>query len=360
MSIPVPSVQQAAIIENAGPNGRVVIRDDVPVAEPGPDEILVKLAFTGVCGSELRALFAYSDYTPIAGHEGVGDVVRTGPGVDASLLGQRVGVKWLYSACGECSACVRGFANNCPRQRNTGRHVHGTLQQYVIADARYVTRVEGVPGEVAAPLLCAGLTMIGAVARLDEDATRIAATAAAASDYWVVISGSGGGLGHLGVQLAARVRGYRVIAVDSGAEKRDLSLECGADHFVDFDAEDVSARVHEITGGEGAHAVLVVSGSEDAFRAAPLLVRNMGLIVTIGLPRNDFEIPLSASLCSARALTVTGVAVGTEDQMRELLRLAAAGAIRPSITMMDFSDIPSIFEKLRTGAVTGRVVVRIP
>ena len=206
------------------------------------------------------------------------------------MMGQRVGIKWLYSACGKCTPCQRGFPNNCPKQQNTGKHVPGTLQQYAVADARYVTTItDDVSSEVAAPLLCAGLTMSGALSKLTD----------VAEDDWVVVLGAGGGLGHLGVQIASRLRRFRVIAVDTGIEKRELSLACGARHFVDFEVEDVEAVVRELTG-EGAAAALVVPESESAFALAPKLVRNMGTIATIGLPRNDYTIPISASLCSAR------------------------------------------------------------
>jgi propanol-preferring alcohol dehydrogenase len=114
-----------------------------------------------------------------------------------------------------------------------------------------------------------------------------------------VISGSGGGLGHIGVQIAARVKKLRVIAVDSGDAKRNLSLESGAEAFIDFKTEDVAARVLELTG-EGAHATIVVPGTEEAFKTAPTLVRNMGHIICVGLPPNDMELPISATLCAAR------------------------------------------------------------
>jgi propanol-preferring alcohol dehydrogenase len=223
----------------------------------------------------------------------VGTVVKIGPDVSESMMNQRVGVKWLYSACNECSVCHQGFPNYCPKQANTGRNVPGTLQQYVLADDRYVTKIpDGVSDEIAAPLLCAGLTMLGAVSRLDNELK--------AGD-WVVVSGSGGGLGHIGVQIAARVKGYRVIAIDSTEAKRQLSLECGAEVFVDFATEDVESRVKEVTG-EGAHAVLAVSGSHDDFALGPALVRNLGTIVCVGLPRNDFTLPISATVCAARGM----------------------------------------------------------
>jgi propanol-preferring alcohol dehydrogenase len=255
---------------------------------------IFNLIFSAFCSrSEIRAFLGWSPYNAIIGHEGVGTVVKIGPNVSESMIDQRVGVKWLYSACNECSICLEGLPNYCPKQSNTGRTVPGTLQQYVLADARYVTIIpDGVPDEVAAPLLCAGLTMFGAISKLDKELN--------AGD-WVVVSGSGGGLGHIGVQIAARVKGYRVIAIDSTAPKRQLSLDSGAEVFIDFATEDVESRVKEVTG-EGVHGVLAVSGSEDDFAMAPKLVRNMGIIVCVGLPKNDFNLPISATLCAARGM----------------------------------------------------------
>ncbi|KAF5625307.1 ADH3-alcohol dehydrogenase III [Fusarium tjaetaba] len=351
MSYSIPSTQKAALIENPGDNARIIFQSDLPVGDPGEHEILVRLEFTGLCGSEVRALSGWGPYNSIVGHEGVGKVVKLGKGVNANLLSKRVGVKWLYSACGTCTICKTGYANNCPNQLNTGKHVPGTLQWYMIADARYVTEIpDGLAGEVAAPLLCAGLTMAGAVSKLKGYADK---------GDWVVISGSGGGLGHLGVQIASRLNGLRVIAVDTGESRRKLSLDSGAEHFIDFATENVEERVKEITG-EGASAVLVVTGSQEAFVQAPSLVRNMGIIVTIGLPRNDFNIPLSATICSARSLTVTGVAVGTEEQMTELLQHTLEGTIVPKVMVLDFEQVGDVIEGLKRQEITGRIVVRIP
>lgn len=243
--------------------------------------------------SDIRAYLGWGAYEAIVGHEGVGTVVKVGCNVDPSVLGQRVGIKWLHSACDDCSACSKGFPNNCCRQNNTGRNVPGTLQQFAVANARHMTKIPpGLPGEIAAPLLCAGLTMAGAISKLEGDLE--------AGD-WVVISGSGGGLGHMGVQIAS-LKGFRVIAVDSGEGKRSLSLDSGAEVFIDYKTMDVEKEVKALTG-EGASAVVVVPGSEEAFNLAPKLVRNMGVIVCVGLPRNDFNLPISATMCSARGMS---------------------------------------------------------
>ncbi|KAJ5935840.1 hypothetical protein N7466_005387 [Penicillium verhagenii] len=347
----IPNHQTAALVQDPGENFKILIRDDIPVGEPGPEEILVKLTCTGLCHSEVRAVLAWAAYKSIIGHEGVGTVVKAGTNVTPSLLGQRVGVKWLYSACKECSVCRRGFTQNCPKQVNTSRHVPGTLQQYVVADARFITLIpKGLADEIAAPILCAGLTMSGALAHLDHELR--------AGD-WIVISGSGGGLGHIGVQIAARVKKLRVIAIDSGDSKRKLSLDSGAVAFVDFKTEDVTARVLQLTG-EGAHATIVVPGTKEAFQIAPSLVRNMATIVCVALPPNQMDIPISATICAARGLTIKGSSVGTESQLTELLNLALEGVITPAIEVFDFAETDRLIRQLTKDEIMGRAVVRIP
>lgn len=251
----------------------------------------VKLQSNNSSHSEVRAVLGWGVYNSIIGHEGIGTVVQLESKASLKLLNQRVGVKWLYNSCTECSVCQRGYPQACAKQLNTSRHVPGTLQQYVIADGRFVTQIpDGLPGEVAAPLLCAGLTMAGALSQLGNDLR---------PGDWIAISASGGGLGHIGVQIAARLKKLRVIAIDHGEAKRYLSLKSGAEVFIDYKSEDVAARVTELTD-EGAHATIVVPGTREAFQTAPSLVRNMGQIVNVGLPRNDIEIPISATVCAAR------------------------------------------------------------
>ncbi|KAL1953660.1 hypothetical protein VTO42DRAFT_2409 [Malbranchea cinnamomea] len=355
-STTIPEYHRAAWIENPGPNGTIRIRADVPTPRPGEGEVLVKMECCGICGSDIRPLLGYGAYTPVPGHEGVGTVVQLGPGAPPSLLGARVGVKWLWSACGTCSLCRAGRANNCAKQLNTGRSVQGTLAEYARAHAQYLTRIpDGVDSAVAAPLLCAGLSLMGALSKIEHREPRGSS---------VVILGAGGGLGHLGVQIA-REKGYTVIAVDAGAAKAALSRECGAAEYIDLaetedDDDAVEARVRQLTDGEGAHAVVVVPGTESAFELAPRLVRNGGTIVAVGLPRNDFLLPLGPTALSARGLTVVGASVGTEAEMEELLRLAAQGKVVPRVQVCAFEDTPQVLEKLKRADVVGRYVVRIP
>lgn len=304
-------------------------------------------------GSDTRALLAYGPYTPVPGHEGVGTVVKLGANAPETLLGARVGIKWLWASCGTCSLCRAGRGNNCASQMNTGKHVHGTMAEYALAKAGFVTRIpDGVRSEDAAPLLCAGLSLMGAVGKLDglrkEDS--------------VVILGAGGGLGHLGVQIA-REKGFKVMAIDSGREKGELCLSLGATSYIDISTTEEDSIVEQIknqTDSEGAHAAIVVPGTESAFRLAPKLVRNCGTIVGVGLPRNDFTLPVGCTELSARGLTITGASVGTEAEMEELLKMTAEGKVVPKVEVCGFEDAGDVLWKLVRGEVVGRIVVKIP
>jgi propanol-preferring alcohol dehydrogenase len=347
----IPSSQTVAWIDNPGPSGTLRIRDGAHVQHPSHNEILVKLECSGICHSDCRNVEGMGKYTDIPGHEGVGEVVKLGPGAPASLLGKRVGIKWLYSACKECAACKKGQANNCPKQSNTGRTTLGTLQQYVVAHAEFVSLIpDGVKSEVAAPLLCAGLSLAGAVSKLAPEVQ---------TGESIVIVGAGGGLGHIGVQIAA-IKGYKVIAVDSGAEKEKLTKEMGAVTFIDYAKQDVVQAVKDLTESEGAHGVICVAGSERAYQQAHELVRNNGVFVCVGLPPDSFMFPMSPIHIANRGLVIKGSSTGTFAQMDDLLQLALEGKITPKVDVYDFTESPNIIQELQRYEVTGRKVVRAP
>jgi propanol-preferring alcohol dehydrogenase len=242
--------------------------------------------------------------------------------------------------------------NNCPNQHNTGRTVLGTLQQYVVAHADFVTLIpDGVPSEVAAPLLCAGLSLAGAVSKLSPEVK---------PSQWVVIVGAGGGLGHIGVQIAAKSKGYKVIAIDTGADKEKLCKEMGATAFVDYAKDDVVKTVKDLTDGEGAHGIICCAGSERAYEQAIHLVRNNGVFVCVGLPPDTFMFPMSPIHIANKGLVIKGSSTGTSAQMDELLQHALEGKITPKIEVYDFADSPKIIKELQRYEVTGRKVVRAP
>ncbi len=215
-------------------------------------------------------------------------MVQLGTNVSSTWLDQRVGIKWLWRACGNCYTCKDGWENYCPFQSNTGPNNIGTLQQYALGHVDYLTRIpEELSSEVAASLLCAGLSAIGAYAMCEE---------ALGENTYLVIAGCGGGIGHLALQLAARDKKRKkleVISIDTGAAKKRLTLDLGADAFIDFETEDVVKRVMELTGGNGANAAIVVPGEGAAYDQAVQYLRHRGVLVCEGLTSPDYQIPLS-------------------------------------------------------------------
>ncbi|KAK4694768.1 hypothetical protein P7C71_g2864, partial [Lecanoromycetidae sp. Uapishka_2] len=236
--------QIAAWIENPGPNASIRIRDDIPIPMPGPNQVLIRLTHSGVCHSDVHNMLGQTPMsTSIGGHEGIGHVVKLGPNTPSHLTGKRVGVKWLHEYCNTCEICTVDVTA-CPNQHNSGRDVPGTFQQYTLSPLEGLSFIpEELESGIAAPLLCAGLSMFGSISR-----------AGLKVGEWLLLPGAGGGLGHLGVQIA-REMGIKVIAVDTGDKKRELCLQLGAVAFLDFKTDDVETEVKRLTGGYGAHAV---------------------------------------------------------------------------------------------------------
>ncbi|KAL1962446.1 hypothetical protein VTN77DRAFT_9647 [Rasamsonia byssochlamydoides] len=346
----IPKTQTVAWLKKHKPGATLEIRHDVPVPTPGAGEVLIKLEYTGFCHSDVHNIRGELPMTTnVPGHEGVGRVVQVGPNTPADIVGKRVGVKWIYSTCKNCTICKIRYTN-CPNQNNSGRNVPGTFQQYVVSPADFVSIIpESLKPEAAAPLLCAGVTMIGALKKLDKLCEK---------GDWVVIVGAGGGLGHLGVQIGKEL-GYRIIAVDS-ASKKDICMDSGAIAFVDFTQEDAHKQIQDLTDGLGAHAVIVVVGVENGYHLGVKLLRPTGTLVCVGIPRMDFHIPISPLDCINRGYNVVGSAVGTEDELQELLQMAADGRVSTHYEVFDFDKANEVMERLARYEVKGRVVLRIP
>ncbi|GLB15854.1 hypothetical protein AtubIFM61612_005686 [Aspergillus tubingensis] len=222
----IPQTQIAAVLPPSGANAtsRLQIINDRSIPVPTEGEVLVKLEYSGVCHSDVHSVRGETPMlTDVAGHEGVGKVVKVGGGLDEQTwMGRRVGIRWLYSSCLECEICA---INNtaCPYQKNAGANVPGTFQQYVVSPAIHATIIppELAP-DVAAPLLCAGIAMYSSIMKTK---TR--------PEDWIVLPGAGGGLGHI------------------GEKKKQLCLSLGAHAFLDYKTDDVEREVKALTSGLG-------------------------------------------------------------------------------------------------------------
>src|SRR5271169_231655 len=151
---------QAAFVEHFG---KPLVQQEWDVPTPGPGQILVKTEACGVCHTDLHAATGDWPLKPklpfIPGHEAIGRVAAVGAGVKHVKAGDRVGVPWLYSACGHCEHCLGGWETLCESQQNTGYSVNGGFAEYALADADYVGHLpKGIGFVDIAPILCAGVT----------------------------------------------------------------------------------------------------------------------------------------------------------------------------------------------------------
>ncbi len=338
-----PTKMQAAVVEQFG-HPLVLQEWDVPT--PGPGQILVKTEACGVCHTDLHAAKGDWPVKPslpfIPGHEAIGRVVALGAGVTRVKEGDRVGVPWLYSACGHCEYCLSAWETVCGEAEFGGYTKNGGFAEYILADPNYVAHIpHGLPAIEAAPIICAGLTTYKGIKEANVR-----------PGEWIAISGAGG-LGHLAIQYA-KVMGLRVCAIDIDAGKLAHATRLGADLVVDARADDAIEVLKAGTGG-GAHGVLVTAASLGAFKQGVAMTRKRGTCVLVGLPPGDFPLPLFDVV--ANCITVRGSFVGTRQDMAEALAFAADGRVKADIELQPLSAVNDVLGRLGRGDVASRVVL---
>ncbi|MEV4766956.1 zinc-dependent alcohol dehydrogenase [Micromonospora chokoriensis] len=319
---------------------------DLPVPEPGPGEMLVRIEASGLCHTDIHAARGDWPVRPkppfVPGHEGVGIVERVGPGVTEHAVGDRVALPWLGWACGTCSYCVSGWETLCESQRNTGYSIDGAHAEYAVAAARYAVRVpDGVDPAEAAPLTCAGVTTYKAVK-----------VAGVRPGDRVAIFGIGG-LGHLAQQYA-QLFGGETVAVDVTAEKIALATALGATHTVNAAQID---PVDAITRLGGADVAIVLAANPTVIEQAHRCLRRGGRLVLVSLPKeNTFALPVFETVL--KGITVIGSIVGTRADLAEVFRLHAAGRTRVAYEIRKLDEINTAVEDVLAGRVTARLVLQ--
>lgn len=333
---------KAAVVHEFGKPLKI---EEVPVPTPNDDQILVKIEASGVCHTDLHAADGDWPVKPnppfIPGHEGAGVVVQAGRNVKHVKEGDRVGLPWLYSACGYCVHCLGGWETLCEKQENSGYSVNGSFAEYVVADPNYVGHLPANVSSVdIAPVLCAGVTVYKGLKMTN-----------AKPGDWVVISGVGG-LGHMAVQYA-KAMGFNVAAVDVANDKLALAKRLGATVVVNAMETDPAAYLQKEIGG--AHGVLVSAVSRKAFEQALGMVRRGGTISLNGLPPGDFPLPIFSMVLNG--ITVRGSIVGTRLDLQESLEYAAAGKVKATIKTEKIEAINDIFARMHKGQIEGRIVL---
>lgn len=251
--------------------------------------------------------------------------------------------------------CLSGSDGLCLNGKISGYYTPGTFQQYVLGPIDYVTPIPNtVPSEQAAPMLCAGVTVYAALKR----------SKAQPGDF-VVISGAGGGLGHLATQIGSRGLGLRIIGVDHGS-KANLVKESGAETFVDItqfpkddDGAGIAEHVKSLTGGHGAHAVIVCTAANVAYAQAIPMLRFHGSLVCVGVPEGDL-VPIGTASPGPlvfKQLLIQGSAVGNRRDALEVLDFVARGIIKPHVRTEKLGKLTEVFEDMDQGRLNGRVVI---
>jgi propanol-preferring alcohol dehydrogenase len=323
--------------------------EDVARPETGADEVLIEVEVCGVCHSDLHV--AHGDWMQLAGivkkplilgHEIVGRVVERGTAVQSVQVGDRVGVPWVQWTCGQCEFCREGNENLCMRQRITGVMVDGGYAEYAKAPASHVVEIpETLSSAQAAPLLCAGVTVHRAIKRAQIRAGQRLAV------FGV------GGLGHIAVQIG-RAAGAEVTAIDISEEKLALAKSLGATRTMNAATTDV---VKEVRGFGGVHIALVTSAAKSAYDMAFSCVRPTGTLLAVGLPAKEISFP--AILMAAGEIQIKASAVGTREDLREVLAMGAAGIVRCQVATRPLEEVQEILGQLSRGEVSGRAVLRL-
>jgi len=321
--------------------------EEVPVPQPRDDQILVRLAATGICHTDLHAANGDWPVKPkppfIPGHEGVGTVVSMGRSVRNVKEGDRVGIPWLHTACGYCAHCRTGWETLCGSQLNSGYSINGSFAEYALADPTYVGRLPGnLEWGPAAPILCAGVTVYKGLKETEVK-----------PGEWVVISGIGG-LGHMAVQYA-RAMGMHVAAVDVHPEKLALAKSLGAEIVLDATSVDVANEMQRLV--DGAHGALVTAVSPKAFEQAFDMLRSRGTMALVGLPPGKMSLPIFNMVL--KRMTVRGSIVGTRQDLEEALAFAGTGAVSVHFSWDKLENINDIFARMTDGRIDGRIVVNL-
>lgn len=340
------------IIENGKPLA-LSAPDHPPL---GNDEVVVKVAHCGICHTDLHLHDGYfglggdnrlglKQNLPLTmGHEIQGEVAEIGADVTGLNIGEKVAV-YPWIGCGDCGLCSTNREHLCANGRSIGVHVDGGYAEYVsIPNARYVLPIGSVDPAQAGLLMCSGISTYSALDKIKEafDTGRVA------------IIGLGG-LGMMAMEIARSRFGQLPIVIDIDDKKLAAAKALGAEAF-DLKDPDVARQIKKATGGVA--AVIDFVGAETTSALAGRIVGQAGHIVIVGLFGGLLQTPLP--LMALRGTKIEGSYVGTLQDAKDLLALAASGKLRPIPTVeCTLEAVNDTFEAMRSGEIHGRAVIKI-
>ncbi len=336
------TTMRAMVVPKAGAKLQL---QESEVPKPGPREVLIRVHACGVCHSDALTVGGHAPgmkYPRVPGHEVIGTLEAMGSDVAGWKIGARVGVGWFPGSCGYCSQCRHGNAFACENvQGATGVSRDGGYATHMLADVSALARVPADLDVVeSAPLLCAGITTFNALRN----------SGAGAGDL-VAIHGVGG-LGHLGIQFAARL-GYRVVAVNRGRDKEELARSLGAQEYIDTQAGDPAAALRTLGG---AKAILATVTDAAAMQAISGGLGSNGTLMVIGavgaLTVDSLE------LLRKRA-AVKGWYSGTSVDSEDTLLFSQRHGIRSMNEIFPLEQAQAAYDRMLSGKARFRVVLKV-
>jgi D-arabinose 1-dehydrogenase-like Zn-dependent alcohol dehydrogenase len=334
------ATMRAMQVSEPGADFELVERE---VPTPGFGEALVRVHACGVCHSDSFAKqggYPGVSHPLVPGHEIAGVIESLGDGVNGWETGQRVGVGWFGGNCGYCEWCRRGWLIDCENMEIPGITVDGGYADYVVVRANAMASMpDDIASEEAAPLLCAGLTTYNALRQ----------SGVAGGDRVAVLGV--GGLGHLGVQFAAKL-GFETVAIARGSEKEELARKLGAHHYVDSTAGDPGQALQELGGVD---LILSTVTNSDAMAAVFGGLRPRGTLLVVGASMDPIAVP--AAMLIGGAKTIAGHASGTSRDSEDTLGFSALSGVRPMIETMPLERAAEAYEKMMSGDARFRMVL---
>jgi D-arabinose 1-dehydrogenase-like Zn-dependent alcohol dehydrogenase len=335
------TVMRVAQVSRPGGAFEIVER---PIPEPGAGSVRIKVQACGICHSDSltkEGIFPGLQYPRVPGHEVAGVIDAVGPGVAGWEPGQKVGVGWNGGYCGYCDHCRRGEFFACVRGQVTGITYDGGYGEYMVAPASAVALMPAdLPPVEAAPLMCAGLTTFNALRN----------SGARPGDV-VAILGLGG-LGHLGVQYAARM-GFHTVGIARGKEKEPLARQLGASVYIDSQAQDPAAELVKLGG---ARAILATATSGEAMSAVQGGLAVNGTLLIIGAAESMQVSPL---LLLTGCRSVKGWYSGTSIDSQDTLAFSVRTGVRSMNEVYPLDRVSEAYDRMMSGKARFRVVLNI-
>lgn len=333
------------VIQVSKPGGALeLVERDEP--QPAPGEVRVRVEACGICHSDSFAKEGYMPGVPypiVPGHEIAGRIDALGVGVQGWKVGDRVGVGWFGDHCGRCEACRRGAHVNCSQLKTPGVNYDGGYAEAMVTPAAGLARL---PAELtaadAAPLLCAGVTTFNSLRN----------SPARAGDVVAVLGM--GGLGHLGIQFAAKM-GFRTVAIARGQDKAPLAKQLGAHHYLDSEAVNVAEELQKLGG---ARVILATVTSGDAMSS---MIGGLGLhgqLLVVGAPPQPLQVPVFPLIGANRS--VQGWASGTSIDSEDTVNFSVMTNVRAMIEPYPLERAAEAYARMMSGKARFRVVLTIP